>query len=56
METGTFAMADKMASKEAIETGGAILLNTPVSGTDQQTAIADLVTMVSGPEAAIEQA
>lgn len=56
METGTFAMADKLAAKEAVETGGAILLDTPVSGTGIQAAKADLVIMASGPETAIEHA
>ena len=56
METGTFAMADKLAAKEAVETGGAILLDTPVSGTGQQAAVGDLVIMASGPEAAIQHA
>jgi len=56
LETGTFAMADKIAAKEAIETGGAILLDTPVSGTGIQAAKADLVFMASGPESAIAHA
>jgi putative dehydrogenase len=56
METGTFAMGDKLAAKEAVEVGGAILLDTPVSGTGIQAAVADLVIMASGPKAAIEHA
>jgi 3-hydroxyisobutyrate dehydrogenase-like beta-hydroxyacid dehydrogenase len=56
METGTFAMADKLSAKEAIETCGAILLDTPVSGTGVQAANSDLVFMASGPDVAIEHA
>ena len=56
METGTFAMADKLAAREAIEVGGAILLDTPVSGTGIQAAMADLVIMASGPTDAIDHA
>ena len=48
METGTFAMIDKLAAKASIEVGGAILLDTPVSGTGKQAATADLVIMASG--------
>jgi putative dehydrogenase len=56
METGTFAMADKLAARVAIEVGGAILLDTPVSGTGIQAAVADLVIMASGPADAIDHA
>lgn len=56
METGTFAMADKLAAKGAIERSGAILLDCPVSGTGAQAARADLVIMASGPAKAIELA
>ena len=56
METGTFAMADKLAAREAVEVGGAILLDTPVSGTGIQAATADLVIMASGPADAIAHA
>jgi len=56
METGTFAMADKLAAKAAIERSGAILLDCPVSGTGAQAAKADLVIMASGPPDAIAHA
>lgn len=56
METGTFAMADKLAAQAAVEAGGAILLDTPVSGTGKQAATADLVIMASGPSDAIDHA
>lgn len=56
METGTFAMTDKLAAQEAVEASGAVLLDTPVSGTGQQAAKADLVFMASGPGEAIAHA
>ena len=56
METGTFAMADKLAARDAVGASGAILLDTPVSGTGAQAERADLVIMASGPPDAIEQA
>jgi putative dehydrogenase len=56
METGTFAMADKLAAQAAVQTNGAILLDTPVSGTGAQAAKGDLVIMASGPAQAIQTA
>jgi len=56
METGTFAMADKVAAQKAVEANGAILLDTPVSGTGTQAAKADLLIMASGPADAIGHA
>ena len=56
METGTFAMADKLAARDAVGASGAILLDTPVSGTGVQAERGDLVIMVSGPDEAIERA
>lgn len=56
VDTGTFAMADKIAAKEVIEANGASLLDAPVSGTGAQAAKADLVIMASGPKAAVSKA
>ncbi len=56
VDTGTFAMEDKLATKEVVEANGAILLDSPVSGTGAQAARADLVIMVSGPDAAVAKA
>lgn len=53
LETGTFAMADKLAAQANIEKSGAILLDCPVSGTGAQAAVGDLVMMASGPADAI---
>ena len=56
METGTFALADKHAARAAVEAGGAILLDTPVSGTGHQAANADLIIMASGAAEAVAHA
>ncbi|PQO22150.1 NAD(P)-dependent oxidoreductase [Rhodobacteraceae bacterium WD3A24] len=56
VETGTFALADKLAAQAAVERSGAVLLDSPVSGTGAQAASADLVFMASGPADAIETA
>lgn len=56
METGTFALRDKLAAQSVIEVGGAVLLDTPVSGTGAQAAKADLVIMASGKSDAITHA
>jgi|AntAceMinimDraft_1070359.scaffolds.fasta_scaffold00330_7 3-hydroxyisobutyrate dehydrogenase-like beta-hydroxyacid dehydrogenase len=55
METGTFAMADKLTARDNLQVGGAVLLDTPVSGTGAQAAKGDLVIMASGPQEAISQ-
>lgn len=56
LETGTFAMKDKLAARDAVERNGAVLLDSPVSGTGVQAVRADLVIMVSGPADAIAHA
>lgn len=56
LETGTFAMADKLAARDAIAPSGAHLLDCPVSGTGAQAEVADLVMMASGTSAAIAHA
>jgi L-threonate 2-dehydrogenase len=56
LETGTFAMADKLAAQANVQAEGAILLDTPISETRQQAALADLVIMASGPQDAIDYA
>ncbi|MFZ3581769.1 NAD(P)-dependent oxidoreductase [Loktanella sp. DJP18] len=56
METGTFAMADKLSARDAVQVNGAVLLDTPVSGTGVQAARGDLVIMASGPDDAIAKA
>jgi L-threonate 2-dehydrogenase len=56
LETGTFAMADKLAARDRITFAGATLLDCPVSGTGAQADVADLVMMASGPAKAIAHA
>lgn len=56
VETGTFALPDKFALRDAVAPSGAWVLDCPVSGTGAQAARADLVLMASGPEAGIEAA
>lgn len=56
LETGTFALVDKLAAEKALKDVGAILLDCPVSGTGAQAAKGDLVMMASGPSDAVETA
>lgn len=56
LETGTFALADKMAAHDALHPKGIHLLDCPVSGTGAQAATGDLVMMASGDTQAIAQA
>ncbi|SMY08035.1 2-hydroxy-3-oxopropionate reductase [Flavimaricola marinus] len=56
LETGTFAMKDKLAARDKIGFAGATLLDCPVSGTGAQANVADLVMMASGPAAGIAHA
>ncbi|WP_185020611.1 NAD(P)-dependent oxidoreductase [Histidinibacterium lentulum] len=56
LDTGTFALADKLAAKEALEPAGAVLLDCTVSGTGAQAWEADLVFMASGPADAVRGA
>jgi len=54
VETGTFALADKIKARAEIESCGAILLDCPVSGTGAQAAVGDLLMMASGELSVIE--
>lgn len=56
METGTFALPDKMAAHDAMVAAGLRPLDCPVSGTGAQAAVADLVMMASGDPDAIAHA
>jgi len=56
LETGTFALNDKLKVREILSEAGAVLLDCPVSGTGAQAANGDLVMMASGPPNAIETA
>lgn len=56
LDTGTFALEDKLAARAALEPSGAVLLDCTVSGTGAQAWEADLVFMASGPDAAVAAA
>lgn len=56
LETGTFALVDKMAAQKTLADVNAVLLDCPVSGTGAQAAKGDLVMMASGPQKAVEKA
>lgn len=56
METGTFALADKMAAHDAMVAAGLRPLDCPVSGTGAQAWVADLLIMASGEADAIAHA
>jgi 3-hydroxyisobutyrate dehydrogenase-like beta-hydroxyacid dehydrogenase len=53
VETGTFALADKIAAERALREAGHIVLDCPVSGTGAQAKAKDLVIYASGNAAAI---
>lgn len=56
METGTFALDDKMAAHDTLAGAGLRPLDCPVSGTGAQAWVADLVIMASGEPDAIAHA
>jgi 3-hydroxyisobutyrate dehydrogenase-like beta-hydroxyacid dehydrogenase len=56
IETGTFALEDKLAAYDTLQAAGITLLDCPVSGTGAQAMKADILMMMSGPADAIETA
>lgn len=56
LETGTFALSDKLKAQKIFAEAGVILLDCPVSGTGIQAVKGDLVMMASGPNEAVERA
>ena len=56
LETGTFALADKVAAHDILAHDGIHLLDCPVSGTGAQARDADILMMVSGNAEAVAQA
>lgn len=56
LETGTFALADKIRAEQTLAAAGITLLDCPVSGTGAQAATGDIVMMMSGPEAGLDTA
>lgn len=55
IETGTFALADKLALHDAAAAAGITLLDCPVSGTGTQAMAGDLVMMASGEDWAVDR-
>jgi 3-hydroxyisobutyrate dehydrogenase-like beta-hydroxyacid dehydrogenase len=56
LETGTFALDDKIRAQHRLKSSDIILLDCPVSGTGAQAMSADILMMMSGPQDAIETA
>ena len=56
LETGTFALADKLAAHDLLDARGIHLLDCPVSGTGAQARDGDIVMMASGDAGAIARA
>jgi L-threonate 2-dehydrogenase len=56
LDMGTFPLELKRSIRERFEKLGAIVLDTPVSGTGSQAATRDLVVFASGDQAAFEKA
>ncbi len=55
IETGTFALADKMALHDLLSASGITLLDCPVSGSGTQAMAGYLVMMASGEDAALDK-
>ena len=56
LETGTFALEDKLAARKILATKGIHLLDCPVSGTGVQAEKGDILMMASGDTEAIAKA
>lgn len=56
IETGTFALEDKIAAHDTLGAAGITMLDCPVSGTGAQAMQADILMMMSGRRDAIETA
>lgn len=56
LETGTFALEDKVAARDTLQAAGITLLDCPVSGTGAQAWQGDILMMMSGPRQAIDTA
>ena len=55
VETGTFALADKLAAARALEAAGHTMLDCPISGTGGQAKTKDIVVYASGDPKAIKR-
>jgi putative dehydrogenase len=55
VETGTFALADKLAAARALKAAGHTMLDCPISGTGGQARAKDIVVYASGDPKAIKR-
>jgi 3-hydroxyisobutyrate dehydrogenase-like beta-hydroxyacid dehydrogenase len=55
VETGTFALADKLKAARALEVAGHVMLDCPSSGTGAQAKAKDIVVYASGDRKAIKR-
>jgi 3-hydroxyisobutyrate dehydrogenase-like beta-hydroxyacid dehydrogenase len=55
VDTGTFALADKLKAAQALEAAGHVMLDCPVSGTGAQAKSRDIVVYASGDRTAIRR-
>ncbi len=55
IETGTFALADKLKAARALAAAGHVMLDCPVSGTGAQAKTRDIVVYASGDRKAIKR-
>ncbi|HEY2228508.1 MAG TPA: NAD(P)-dependent oxidoreductase [Xanthobacteraceae bacterium] len=55
VETGTFALADKLTAARALEAAGHVMLDCPISGTGAQVKSRDIVVYASGDRQAIRR-
>jgi len=55
IETGTFALADKLEAARALKAAGHVMLDCPISGTGAQAKTKDIVVYASGDPKAIKR-
>jgi L-threonate 2-dehydrogenase len=55
IETGTFALADKLEAARALQAAGHVMLDCPISGTGAQARTKDIVVYASGDRKAIKR-
>jgi 3-hydroxyisobutyrate dehydrogenase-like beta-hydroxyacid dehydrogenase len=55
IDTGTFALADKLEAARALKAAGHVMLDCPVSGTGAQAKVKDIVVYASGDRPTIKR-
>src|SRR6202022_2013129 len=55
IETGTFALADKLKAARSLKAAGHVMLDCPISGTGAQAKTKDIVVYASGERQAIKR-